>query len=70
MPLKIRQLKGDLQRAGFTLMQGRGKGSHTVWEHPDAPGLSVTLAGQDGDDGKRYQERDVKATIANAMQKQ
>jgi hypothetical protein len=39
-----------------------------VWEHPDAPGLSVTLAGQDGDDAKRYQEREVRAAIANAKQ--
>ncbi len=67
MPRKIRQLKGDLRTAGFTLMADRGKGRHTMWEHPEAPGL---LSGQDGDDAKSDQERDVKAAPCKVQQGQ
>lgn len=61
-------LKGDLRTAGFTLTADRGKGSHTMWEHPDAPGLVVILSGQDGDDAKSDQERDVKAALLKVRQ--
>ncbi|MBA3415976.1 MAG: type II toxin-antitoxin system HicA family toxin, partial [Chloroflexia bacterium] len=37
MPRKIRQLESDLRRAGFVERTDRGKGSHRVWTHPDAP---------------------------------
>ncbi len=70
MPRKIRQLKGDLRKAGFTLSAKRGKGSHTMWEHPDAPELLVILSGQDGDDAKSYQERDVKVALRKIRQGQ
>jgi predicted RNA binding protein YcfA (HicA-like mRNA interferase family) len=33
--MNIRQLKCELAKAGFTRLKGRGKGSHTVWKHPD-----------------------------------
>jgi predicted RNA binding protein YcfA (HicA-like mRNA interferase family) len=63
MPRKIRQLRADLRREGFTLDPDRGKGSHTVWTHPDFPGI-VTLAGHDGDDAQHYQEKEVRNAIA------
>ncbi len=65
MPRKIRQLKADLRRAGFSLAPSREKGSHTVWEHPLVAD-DLTLAGHDGDDAKPYQERDVRAFIERA----
>jgi predicted RNA binding protein YcfA (HicA-like mRNA interferase family) len=65
MPRKIRQLKQDLRKAGFQLQPGRGKGSHTVWTHPDVP-EPVILSGADGDDAQPYQERDVRRSVAQA----
>lgn len=67
MPRKIRELKRDLRRAGYSLLPHRGKGSHTVWEHPLVPD-DLTLSGHDGDDAKSYQEVDVHDYIARARQ--
>ena len=65
MPRKIRQLMTDLRRAGFVELPRRGKGSHSVWEHPTYPEIPVvTLAGQLGEDAKLYQERDVRNALA------
>jgi hypothetical protein len=47
------------------LAPSRGKGSHTVWEHPLVPD-DLTLAGHDGDDLKPSQERDVRSSIDRA----
>lgn len=58
MPRKIRELRADLRKAGYRLVKGAGKGSHTKWRHPLVPG-SVIVAGNDGDDAHRYQEDDV-----------
>ena len=49
MPRKIRELKSDLIRAGFRLLKGRGKGSHTVWAPPNGS-FTLTLSGADGED--------------------
>jgi len=62
MPKKIRELKSLLLKAGFRFVPG--KGSHTKWFHPLLPG-KLTLSGNDGDDAKRYQEKD----INNALKK-
>ena len=62
MPRKIRELKADLQRAGFEWRPG--KGSHTVWTHPLLPSDKVTLAGNDGDDARHYHERNVRRVLA------
>lgn len=62
MPKKIRELKKMLLKVGFAYSPG--KGSHTKWYHPLLLG-KVTLSGNDGDDAKSYQEKDVK----NAIQK-
>ncbi len=57
MPLKIRELKGRLCKAGFEVRPG--KGSHTVWRHSLVPQKKLVLSGHDGDDAKPYQVRDV-----------
>jgi predicted RNA binding protein YcfA (HicA-like mRNA interferase family) len=64
MPVKIRQLKAALLKAGFT--RRSAKGSHTYWEHSQNPDLYVTLSGHDGDDAQRYQEREVRKIIQEA----
>jgi predicted RNA binding protein YcfA (HicA-like mRNA interferase family) len=56
MPKKLRELKASLRKAGFT--QRTGKGSHTVWLHPSLD-ATIVLSGNDGDDAKPYQQRDV-----------
>jgi hypothetical protein len=63
MPRKIRQLKADLRRAGFHQIAGRGKGDHTWWEHPMAPGAPVNLDSKDGQDAKPYQEQEVREAL-------
>ncbi len=65
MPRKLRALARDLIDAGFTLLPGGGKGSHRKFTHPNYPG-AVTLSGGDGDDAKKYQERQVKRAIEEA----
>jgi predicted RNA binding protein YcfA (HicA-like mRNA interferase family) len=65
MPKKIRELKSLLRKAGFT--DRPGKGSHTVWTHPQLP-QSLTLSGNDGDDAKPYQEKEVQTLIRQAEQ--
>lgn len=70
MPRKVRELRTDLRRAGFVSAARRGKGSHTYWEHPLLPADQVTLAGQDGDDAKPYQEREVRTALARVREAQ
>ena len=62
MPRRIRQLIKDLRAAGFQEIEGGGKGSHRKFTH-DRYGGAVTLSGQEGDDAKPYQERQVKQAI-------
>ena len=64
MPRKIRQLLADLRSAGFQL--DRQTGSHRQFKHPDSPNV-ITLAGAEGDDAKRYQERQVAGAIAKTQ---
>lgn len=60
MPRKIRELIADMETAGFE--NRGGKGSHRNFTHLNVARV-VTIAGQLGDDAKRYQERAVKAAI-------
>ena len=60
MQKKVREIKAMLKKAGF--VSRPGKGSHTVWEHPKLAD-KVTVAGNDGDDAKKYLEKLVKAAI-------
>ena len=62
MARKVRDLVKDLRDAGFSQVPGGGKGSHRKFTHPKYAG-AVTLSGQDGDDAKQYQEKQVKRAI-------
>jgi predicted RNA binding protein YcfA (HicA-like mRNA interferase family) len=62
MPRKLRQLRAELARNGFSKEAGRGKGSHTYWTHPLLP-YPLILSGHDGDDANHYQERDVRNAL-------
>ena len=61
MPPKVRQLKAILLKAGFSSRPG--KGSHTIWSHPDILGFTVALSGKDGNDAKPYQVDDVQDAL-------
>lgn len=61
MPVKIRELKAALSKAGFYMRPG--KGSHTVWKHLSLPTTRITLAGKDGSDAKPYQIQGVQEAI-------
>ena len=67
MPKKIRDLKAMLRQAGWQLVPG-GKGSHSKWQH-DAVHRVVILSGNDGDDAKKYQEKDVAHAVREAQTK-
>lgn len=67
MPKKIRELKAILRKAGFTCAPKRGKGSHSLWFHPLLP-YPINLAGNDGDDAQRYQEKDVNDAVRELKQ--
>lgn len=60
MPRKLRELKEDLRKAGCVVRSG--KGSHTVWSHPQLSEV-VVLSGQDGEDAKFYQEQSVRRLL-------
>ncbi len=60
MPKKVRELKAMLRKAGFFIRAG--KGSHTVWEHPDISD-EIVISGKDGEDAKHYQELDVRKIL-------
>jgi predicted RNA binding protein YcfA (HicA-like mRNA interferase family) len=65
MPKKIRELKAMLRRAGWLQVPGAGKGSHSKWAHAFVA-RKVILSGNDGDDAKRKQERDVEIAVQEA----
>jgi predicted RNA binding protein YcfA (HicA-like mRNA interferase family) len=52
----------ELRDAGFAQLPGGGKGSHRKFTHEKFAG-AVTVSGQDGDDAKRYQEKQVERAI-------
>ena len=51
-----------LLKAGFVLLPKRGKGSHSIFRHPLSK-EDVKLSGKDGNDAKRYQEKQVQLAI-------
>ena len=67
MPVKIRELKARLRKAGF--YSRPGKGSHTVWKHPNLPGVRLVLSGADGDDAQRYQVADGQSNLEKLQDK-
>ena len=68
MPVKIRQLKQTLRKAGF--VERSGKGSHTRWFHSLLPTVRLTISGSDGNDAQRYQIRDVETALAQLREVQ
>jgi predicted RNA binding protein YcfA (HicA-like mRNA interferase family) len=60
MPLKIRELIRDLERAGF--VNREGKGNHRNFVHPKVA-KPVTISGNPGDDARGYQEKAVQQAI-------
>lgn len=60
MPRKVRELRADLRRDGWSI--ARQRGSHETWRHP-LVSTPVVLAGKDSDDAGRYQEREVQDAI-------
>ena len=69
MPKKIRELKAMLSKAGFVCLSKRGKGSHSIWRHPQIED-DVRLSGKDGKDAKPYQEKAVKKAIKEIKNKE
>ena len=67
MPKKICELKAMLKKSGFVLLKDRGKGSHTVWEHPNVRN-NVILSGKNGKDAQKYQEKRVNEAIIEAQE--
>jgi predicted RNA binding protein YcfA (HicA-like mRNA interferase family) len=63
MPRKIRELIAELENHGF--VNRGGKGSHRNFTHPRVA-RPITISGNAGDDAKNYQEKAVKAAIAEA----
>ena len=68
MPRKLRALRADLRRAGFTL--DHQTGSHQVWKHHLVAGIGANLAGKDSADAKPYQEREVSNALDQLRQAQ
>ncbi|MBX3616354.1 type II toxin-antitoxin system HicA family toxin [Nitrosomonas sp.] len=60
MPKKIKELIGELEKAGF--VNRGGKGSHRNFIHPLVM-KPVVLSGNAGDDAKKYQEKAVATAI-------
>ena len=60
VPPKIRDLVGELERAGF--VDRSGKGSHRNFVHQNVA-KPITLSGALGDDAKHYQVRAVKRAV-------
>jgi len=65
MPRKIRELIRELEKHGF--VNRGGKGSHRNFTHPRVA-RPVTISGDAGDDAKKYQEKAVRAAIAEATE--
>lgn len=68
MPRKLRELRADLARVGWKI--DRQSGSHQIWKHALLPGQDVNLAGQDGADAHRYQEKDVREAVRRIREAQ
>lgn len=62
MPKKIRELKAMLRKAGFS--EESGKGSHVNFWYEGVHGTFVTLSGQDGQDARSYQEKQVCSALS------
>ena len=66
MPPKIRKLKADLSKAGF--YPRSAKGSHTRWYYQHDASIFITLSGNDGNDAKPYQVKEVLNALKRAKE--
>jgi len=60
MGKKLREILGELRRAGF--VEVPGKGSHRKFVHPSFRG-ALTISGGAGDDAKPYQLKAVQMAL-------
>jgi predicted RNA binding protein YcfA (HicA-like mRNA interferase family) len=60
--MKNRILKSRLSKAGFVRVTRRGKGSHSLWQHPVYP-IAVIQSGKDSSDAKPYQVKTLKLVL-------
>lgn len=60
MPRKIRELKAELEKAGF--IDRSGKGSHRNFIHKNCP-FNVVISGKTGSDALPYQEKAVRIAL-------
>lgn len=60
--MKIRTLNSRLSKAGFVLLPGRGKGSHSVWRHPVYP-ITIVQSGKNNRNAKPYQVKTLKLVL-------
>ena len=51
--MHLRELKSLLQQRGYTSRPG--KGSHSIWTHPERPWHRLVLCGRNHDDVPPYQ---------------
>jgi len=58
MPKKIREPKAVLSQVGFTCAPKRAKADIQFGKHPLLPYITLLCLATDGDDAKRYQEKD------------
>ncbi len=69
MPRKIRQLLKDYKKAGFYHLKGQDHGDHKKFRHPNLT-ITVIVDGQDGDDARRYQEKQLQEALAELKKAQ
>jgi predicted RNA binding protein YcfA (HicA-like mRNA interferase family) len=65
MPRRLRELRRDLRKAGWSVVRQRG--SHETWEHLQVS-FPVVLSGKDSQDAQPYQERDVREAVEASRQ--
>ncbi|MCL4778724.1 MAG: type II toxin-antitoxin system HicA family toxin [Gammaproteobacteria bacterium] len=65
MPPRVRDLIGELERAGFS--NRGGKGSHRNYVHP-ALSKPVTISGKLGDDARQYQIQAVRRAVSEVRE--
>lgn len=66
MPRKKREIRAEYRAHGFVQLPRRGKGSHTVFQHPLLAG-TYTVAGGEGDDARPYDEKNLREAIEAAQ---
>ena len=66
--MKIKQLKSQLTKAGFSRLPKRGKGSHSIWLHQRSR-IKIIHSGRDASDAKFYQVKAVNSAIAQINNK-